>query len=386
MKNILFVDDEINVLNGLRRMLRNRKKEWHMVFVDSGAKALELLEDMAFDVIVSDMRMPGMSGARLLTNIRGKYPRMTRIALSGYSDTEMILESIKATHLFIAKPTDAQTLSSLIERSLSIQSIIHDPELCDFISGISSLPSVPVIYEKLVRILASKDASIDQVAELISSDIGMSVKLLQIVNSAYFGLAREIVSPAEATAHLGLDVIKSLVLSIKVFEKFEKEVDTRSLNNIWHRSQLVGNIAKKIARKEGFSQKEADQLLIAGMLQDLGELVMLQYFPESLAEHVQWTDINDGDAILQEKQAIGVSHDQISVYLLRLWGIPQTVVECVAYHHHSEHFVSNELTMPHILFCANVLAEDIINGTGLSENLTEQGLVEEERLAGWLLL
>lgn len=386
MKNILFVDDEVNVLNGLRRMLRNRKTEWNMVFVDSGNKALELLEETAFDVVVSDMRMPGMSGARLLANIRGKYPRMTRIALSGYSDTEMILESIKATHLFIAKPADATTLSSLIERSLSIQSIIQDPELCDFISGISSLPSVPVIYEKLVRILASKDASIDQVAQLIASDISMSVKLLQIVNSAYFGLAREIVSPAEATAHLGLDVIKSLVLSIKVFEKFEEEIDTRCLNNIWHRSQLVGNIAKKIARKEGFSQKEADQLLIAGMLQDLGELVMLQYFPDSLAENAQWNDINDGDAILQEKQAIGVSHDQISVYLLRLWGIPQQVVECVAYHHSSTHFDSNELSMPHILFCANVLAEDIINGTNLSEGLTEQGLVAEERLASWLLL
>lgn len=386
MKNILFVDDEVNVLNGLRRMLRNRKTEWNMEFVDSGAKALVLLEEKPFDVIVSDMRMPGMSGARLLTNIRGKYPGMTRIALSGYSDTEMVLESIKATHLFIAKPADAQTLSSLIERSLSIQSIISNPQLCDFISGISSLPSVPVIYEKLVRILASKEASVDRVAELISTDIGMSVKLLQIVNSAYFGLAREIVSPAEATAHLGLDVIKSLVLSIKIFEKFEEEIDARSLNDIWVRSQLVGNIAKKIARKEGFSQKEADQLLVAGMLQDLGELVMLQYFPEGVGENVQWNDIDDGDALLLERQAVGVSHDQISVYLLRLWGIPQTVVECVAYHHNSGHFTGYELTLPHILFCANVLAEDIINGTNLSEKLTEQGLVAEERLASWLLL
>ena len=122
------------------------------------------------------------------------------------------------------------------------------------------------------------------------------------------------------------------------------------------------------------------------MLQDLGELVMLQYFPESVTEGMQWNDINDGDALLLEKQAIGVSHDQISVYLLRLWGIPQTVVECVAYHHNSEHFTGHELTLPHILFCANVLAEDIINGTNLSEKLTEQGLVAEERLAGWLLL
>lgn len=386
MKKILFVDDEVNVLNGLRRMLRNRKSDWDMHFVDSGDAALKLLETQSFDVIVSDMRMPGMSGARLLTEVRSRYPRMTRIALSGYSDTEMILESIKATHLFIAKPTNSEMLSSLIDRSLSIQSIIHDPKLCDFISGISALPSVPVIYEKLVRILASKDASIDKVAELIASDISMSVKLLQIVNSAYFGLAREIVSPAEAAAHLGLDVIKSLVLCIKVFEKFENAIDARSLSNIWQRSQLVGNIAKKIAKKEGFSSKEADQLLVAGMLQDLGELVMLKYFPESMADNSQWHDIDDGEAILQEKQAIGVSHDQISVYLLSLWGIPQPVVECVAYHHCSEHFVSKALTLPHILFCANVLVEDIINGSNLAETLTERGLVDEERLASWLLL
>ncbi|MEH6442768.1 MAG: response regulator [Oceanospirillaceae bacterium] len=378
MKNILFVDDEVNILNGLKRMLNTKKKVWHMVFVESGAKALEILQVNSFDIVVSDMRMPCMDGAKLLTTIRANYPRMGRIALSGYSDTQMILESIKATHLFISKPTDFATLSSAIERCLSIQSMVQDKDLCDFISGISTLPCLPEIYKKLVCELSSKEASIDSVGRIVELDIAMSVKLLQIVNSAYFGLAREVTSPTEAAAHLGLDIIKSLVLSIKVFEVFEDDVDVKKISKVFSRSQTVAKLAVAMAKEAGYGLNECNQLLTAGLLQDIGKLVICSYFPQALqAEYDAQANVDLTLLLELERGIYGVSHEQIAVYLLHLWGIPLPVVECVAHHHNSASLINfDALSLPDILYLSN-LVESKKCGNNFPEDIDKSETFQE---------
>ncbi|MEA2290412.1 MAG: hypothetical protein QOD55_2409, partial [Solirubrobacteraceae bacterium] len=86
MRRILFVDDDPNVLEGLRDALRSRRREWRMVFVDGGESALAELERDAYDVVVSDMRMPVMDGAELLSRVRRHQPHTVRIVLTGYAD------------------------------------------------------------------------------------------------------------------------------------------------------------------------------------------------------------------------------------------------------------------------------------------------------------
>jgi HD-like signal output (HDOD) protein len=360
MKNILFVDDEINILNGLKRMLNAKKKEWHMVFVLSGENALSVLETQSFDIIVSDMRMPVMDGVKLLATVRDKYPQVTRIALSGYSDTQMILESVRSTHLFISKPTNFDILTSAIERSLSIQAMINDSALRNFISGINSLPSVPEIHNQLVKELASDDVSIESIGRIIEKDIGISVKLLQIVNSAFFGLARNVLSPMEAAAYLGTDIIKSLVLSIKIFEIFEDASHAQKSNNIFSQSQMVAKGAAIIAKAEGFSRKECDQLMSAGLLQDVGKLIMYSYFPTAL--HQQFEQHQGMNLTLEtslERQIFGVSHAQVGAYLLHLWGLPLSIVEYVAFHQGQiEPANFDELTLLDILYLANLIISD----------------------------
>src|SRR5262245_37814840 len=100
MKKILFVDDEPNVLQGLERMLRSMRHEWEMQFAMSGPAALERLAEQTFDVIVSDMRMPGMTGAQLLTEVSQRHPHIVRIILSGQADQEDILRSVGPTHQY----------------------------------------------------------------------------------------------------------------------------------------------------------------------------------------------------------------------------------------------------------------------------------------------
>lgn len=387
MKKILFVDDEVNILNGLRRMLNSKKKEWSMHFVSSGQSALEFLSTQKVDIIVSDMRMPGMDGATLLGLVREKYPSITRIALSGYSDIEMISESVKVTHLFIAKPTDFETITLILERSFYILDIISDPILCEFISGISSVPCVPMIYQELVRELSKEDASIENVGFIVAKDIGISAKLLQIVNSSFFGFAREILSPQEAAAHLGLDIIQNLVLSIKIFEQFEGDIDKSLFDKIWRRSQLVSSTAKVIAKAEGFSNKEIDQVFAAGILQDIGKLIILKYHSQNIAGFLSpWEDINGGPSQYLEQSTFGVSHDRISAYLLNLWGIPHPVITCVIHHHHSAHFKNSELSLAFVLFVTNVIVEDQLNNNSLSDMLIAEGFIDQDKLDSWLSL
>jgi HD-like signal output (HDOD) protein len=325
--------------------------------------------------------MPNMNGAQLLSKVRVKYPEITRIALSGYSDSEMILESVKATHLYISKPADYETLTSLIERCMSLRNITTDSKLQQFMSGMSSLPCLPEVYTRLLKELSFDDASIDSIGEIIASDMAMTTKLLQIVNSAYFGLARGIVSAPEATAHLGIDVIKSLVLSIKVFEGFENTEAAKQIDKVWLRSQRVGNLAKEIAHREKFTRKNIDQIQVAGMLQDIGALVVMQYFTEKVSEEfLQKFLTNNKYAHEEELKLIGVSHAEISAYLLNLWGIPMEIVECVANHHNSAYKKDEDLSLPKVLYISNTLVDS--GADGLDE-LIDSGVISEKQKASW---
>ena len=224
MRKILFVDDESMVLDGLRRMLRSMRQEWDMTFVESGQMALDWLEKNNCDVIVSDMRMPGMDGAQLLGEVRQRHPHMIRLALSGHSEVEMLLESVRATHQFLAKPCDPEILRSTVERALGLMAMIEDDAIRMIIAQIDSLPSLPALYGEVMNEICTPEGSISKVGQIIEKDVAMTAKMLQIVNSAFFGLKRHVSSASQATTLLGVDIIRSLVLTTKIFSSFDQDL------------------------------------------------------------------------------------------------------------------------------------------------------------------
>jgi len=118
--NILFVDDEVRLINGLRRMLFRQRDSWGMYFALSGFEALDILSKNSIDILITDMRMPQMDGAELLVKIVEKYPGVIRIILSGHSDEELILKSVRTAHQFIAKPVSAEILVNSINRAMQL--------------------------------------------------------------------------------------------------------------------------------------------------------------------------------------------------------------------------------------------------------------------------
>lgn len=188
MTRILFVDDEIRILEGLQRMLRPQRKEWEMAFAPGGQAALTMLEASTFDVIVSDMRMPGIDGAALLETVRQKYPSVLRIILSGYTELEASYRAVPVAHQFLLKPCDPDALRAAIERATSLVEVLNSKMLASLVGSLQELPSLPRTYAELRHALSDPDSSIDQVVRIVEQDVAITAKVLQLVNSAFLGL------------------------------------------------------------------------------------------------------------------------------------------------------------------------------------------------------
>jgi HD-like signal output (HDOD) protein len=333
MRRVLFVDDEPKILEGLQRMLRSMRNEWEMEFAIGGPAALELLNAGSFDVIVTDMRMPAMDGAQLLAQVREFHPQIVRIVLSGHSDQEMILSSVGPAHQYLSKPCDAELLKETVRRACALRDLLTNETLTLLVSQMQSLPSLPSLYAEMMQQLESPDPSIKKIGAIISKDPGMTAKILQMVNSAFFGLRRHISNPADAAGLLGLDIVKALVLSIQIFSKFSvPRIPGFSLEELWEHNVAVGSLSKQIAKAEKQNQQLVDDSFTAGLLHECGKLVLAARLPQEYGEMLALTSTEQISMMEAERRIFGATYPEVGAYLLGLWGLPDSIVEAVAFH------------------------------------------------------
>jgi len=334
MKKILFVDDETNLLAGLQRMLRSMRNEWQMAFAPGGHEALEILRSDSFDVIVTDMRMPGMDGCRLLNEVKERYPEIVRIILSGHSDKEEVLKSIGPVHQYLSKPCDAEVLKSTIARACAMRHLLENDSLIKIISRIEALPSLPSLYTEVIEAVNSPDGSLARVGEIISKDVGMSAKILQLVNSSFFGLPVHVATPARAVAMLGLETVKALVLGAKIFSQFSRsDSPGYPIANLWNHSIATSCLAKNVAENLKLKQTGIDDSFLAGLLHDIGKLILLDRLPAACDEIVKVVISSECPLFEAEQKVIGATHAQVGAYLLGIWGFSESIVEGISFHH-----------------------------------------------------
>jgi HD-like signal output (HDOD) protein/CheY-like chemotaxis protein len=333
-RRILFVDDEPNLLMGLQRSLRPMRTQWEMEFVGSGEEALRTLEVQPFDAVVSDMKMPGMSGAELLNTIQDKYPQTIRIILSGQSDRESIFQSIAPAHQFLSKPCEGEELKYLLERALALTDLLENASLKTYLSRLKCIPSLPLLYQQVTQELRSEDPSASRLGRIISQDMGMTAKILQIVNSAAHGLRTEVTDPSQAVLLLGLDTVQAMVLSLSIFSALDSHVlSAREAELLWDRSISVSQFSKRIAKAEGVGASELDPYQSAGLLHDVGKLVMASADPKGYGLIMNHATSNGTTQSRLETEVLGCGHAEVGAYLLGLWGLPASIVEAVAWHH-----------------------------------------------------
>ncbi len=333
LKRILFVDDEPKILEGLQRMLRPMRDAWEMKFAEGSEAALADLKERQFDVVVTDMRMPGMDGAKLLSEVRHDYPHIVRIVLSGHSDQELILSSVGQAHQYLSKPCDPEVLKQTITRACALRDLLSNTSLKLLVSQMQSLPSLPSLYMELMKELEAPDPSSKRIAQIISRDAGMTAKILQMVNSAFFGLRRHVSNPADAVSLLGIDIVKSLALSIHIFSQFNNiPIPGLSLESLWEHNMMVAVLAKKIAKAQDQSHLVIEESFTGGLLHECGKLVLAARLPKEYALMLEMVK-NEGLKVVEaERKIFGATHPEIGAYLLGLWGLPDAIVEAVAFH------------------------------------------------------
>jgi HD-like signal output (HDOD) protein/ActR/RegA family two-component response regulator len=355
MKRILFVDDEPLVLEGLKAALYARRKDWSMEFAEGGLKATELMSQAHFDVLVTDLRMPGVDGTTLLARAKTHSPDTIRIVLSGYANEEQSQRLVSLAHRYFSKPCDSKQLEECIDRCLMTQSLIQSETLRSRLGSIGSLPPMPRTFAALQCALDDPRVDSSKVAAIIQQDPAVSAKVLQVCNSAFFRLPRQVSSIQHAVSYLGLSAVRSMVLSVELFRADKYLCPALDLGQLQRHALKVACVARFLAAHTPW----AEDAFLAGLLHDVGFLLLGRQFVNGMQ---QVLEAAAAGRLLEEaeREYIGVDHGTAGAYLLGLWGLPFAVVEAVAHHEapgrieRSSFDVSSAVSMAHALLAQTV--------------------------------
>lgn len=358
MTTIVFVDDEPLVLEGLQNLLRRRRAEWQMHFLSNAGEALQLLDERAVDILITDLRMPGIDGADLIREVQQRHPGVVRMVLSGQADRDITARTAPISHRILSKPCDAETLQNAIHRALQLLAVLRSNEILEAVGSIGQLPSAPQTYAALKQELASSDCSIARASALIAQDTALSAKLLQIANSAFFGSSRAVNSVEQAAVYLGLNTLRNLVLIAESAQlgKNAPFCPGFSLASLQKHALLTAAIAAKLVPDAA----RGDELITVALLHDIGHILMSVRLPDFLQDAVRLAQTRRCPIHEAEQELRGTTHAALGGYLLNLWGVPPSVVEPISFHHSPEILGTREFGVGTILYIADILADEAL--------------------------
>ena len=337
---MLFVDDEAAILEGLRAVLRPQRREWDMVFALGGPAGLQEVENSKFDIVVTDMRMPILDGAALLSRVKELQPHAIRLVLSGQTDSQTTMKSVFTAHQFLAKPCDAEKLRNVVKRCGELNDLLAADELKSLCGDVSLLPAAPTTYLAISKALGNPNTGINDVVRIVEREPTLCAKVLQLANSAFFGLPRAVSNVSQAATYLGTLALRDLSLAMETMASLQSGRVALSAEN--YRAFQTNALAVGMLGRRWFGtdRRKADDAFVAGMLRDMGHLVLATR--------------QSGAGPVDVEQ-----HAALSAYLLGLWGIPHAVLEMVAFHEHPERVEHDGLEVVDIVHLADALVSQL---------------------------
>ena len=353
--SILFVDSDANQLQSLQRSLRDQQHRWRMHFVQDADSALTLLQKEPIDILVSETRLSGGTGSELLKQAQAQQPLATRLLFSGQGMRGPAREVVAHAHQFIAKPCSKEALVSILERVMKLRDLLNNAPMREMINSLGTLPSLPETYFRLIEALRSEIATVQEIGQLVEQDLAMSVKVLQLVNSAFFGLPQRIASPVHAVSLLGIETVTNLALTVGLFSQLKPSlVECFDLQGLWDHSMAVAGLSREFCTQLGLKREKSETPVLAGMLHDLGKLVLVTANTEEYRRVIDLTKQQDLPLHLAESESLWTDHAAVGAYLMGLWGLPFNAVEAVALHHKPE-MQRTEHAPSLVVYAANLL-------------------------------
>jgi putative nucleotidyltransferase with HDIG domain len=324
------------------------RNEWHMEFADSGEAALKELAKEPADVLITDMRMPGMDGWQLLHQVKQRHPQTVRLILSGHSDARSIMRTVGTAHQYLAKPCDSASLKAAVSDAYLLRQVLNSDRLAHLVGRVGMLPSAPKAFQEILTCLQNPAASIADASRIIGRDVAMTANVLKLVNSAFFGARQAVTTAERAVAYLGLDTLGAVVLAHSTFRgSLVSVIPGFSLDALWQHSLEVATTARALALYEKLSQSKADEAFLAGMLHDVGKVV----FATRAVPMPDGSPASDEQALAQ----MSAHHAEVGAYLLGLWGFPNPIIQAVAFHHAPGETGGEGLCLPKLVHIADQL-------------------------------
>jgi HD-like signal output (HDOD) protein/CheY-like chemotaxis protein len=332
-------------------------KEWTVKLVTGQDAALAEMAAQPFDVLVADCALARVNdGVELLDRIHTEHPKTIRILLAGEMDKEHRMADVEGSHLILTKPCDNATLRNAIQRALAIDLWLTNDSLRELVARLRTFPIVPSLYLEVINALKSPNTTTSELGAIIAKDMAMMTKLLQVTNSACFGLPRKISDPEEAVGILGFETVKSMVMTLKLLSQYDKVKPVYfSIDRLWRHSTEVARISRRLALTQSDDPVLAESAFTAGLMHDLGKLVLASNFDEQYSGAQALARQQQLPLWQVEKQIFGASHGEIGAYLLGLWGMPLDLVEAAALHHNPSRCLAKRFSPLTAVHVANVL-------------------------------
>ena len=390
-KNILFVDDNENVISGIQRQLRPYRSQWQLFFAYSGAQALQIMAQQPIDLIVSDMMMPEMRGDELLEIVCERYPSTVRMILSGFADEEALKNGLEVAHQYLSKPCNPDILREAISQVFKIQACVNNPKIIAGVGDPNQLPRLPEIYQALNAAIANKNTNASDIADIFARDMVLSAKLLQLANSQYFGLNRIVSNLTDAINLIGLEKLKNLVLSVHLKASFH--VDNPEieyyLDYLWHDALRVAELARLVSLSENQLEDRPDQAYLGGLLHNIGLLIFMSRGGDKLNRFMYAIKNSDRPIAELETAIFGFTRSEGAAYILSLWKIPPRIIEAILLQNtpnDTDYDSINALTAVHVASC--LLKPSMMSGCDRLFNMTLdttylQRINKLDRLPDW---
>lgn len=331
---ILFVASEAGELADLRQRAPALGPDWEAEFAGSASDGLQAFAREPFNVVVADLSLPGMGGTGFLQEVMARYPATIRLLLAASEDREEAARNLTRSHQLLTKPCDLPFLKSVLDFTYSLGRRVGNDHLRGLVARLGQLPTVPDLYHQITDLCESDRGTVEELGRVIGQDMAMTAMILKLANSAFFSLRQPVTSAAEAVSYLGIDMLKALVLVHGLFGQVGAfRIPAFTIQHLWQHSLAVGAASRRIAEAEELGHKWANECFTAGLLHDVGILILASRFPEDYGRTLELNCQSGGDLETSEYHVFGATHAEVGAYLLALWGIPETVVQAAAHHH-----------------------------------------------------
>ena len=330
--HIVIVETHGDTLEKQMLALENSSFGWHVVRVRDPAAALGILSQYAVAVVVANFGADQAAGHKFFKSVIRVDPASFRINVLLEESREGCIAPTCGLQLcIIVKPTPDH-IRIAIERGVKVwERAQSNPRLAVIIAEAEDLPTTPSIYLDIAEDLESPGGDVRSIAAILSKDPTLAAKVLKVANSSYFSFPRRITELHEAVSLLGIEMVQALALTVRLFSSLP--MPGISLDRLWRHCVTVGALAREIALKQQRDRRVANTSGVAGLLHDVGQLILMSKAPDAYVSIVRKAAGNEVNLLELERTHLGVGHPELGAYLLALWGIPDNILDAITFHH-----------------------------------------------------